>query len=143
MDPFKKTPFLLGVTLYGLLLLLVLMFLGIILVLMNVNQFSFLHENYSQQSAVYGSFTLVYLPFLFIIISIYTVLQLLRRKKHARVLFILLSLFLLAFLLWQNPIDGLNILFLILINIIILIHPSWFKKSGTDLVENGPENGIE
>lgn len=139
MKQFKKTPFLLGVTLYGLMVLLVLMLLGLVLVLINVNQFSFLHENYSLQSSNYGSITLVYLPLLFIVISIYTVIQLLRKRNHARYIFIFLSAILIGFLIWQKPIDTLNILFIILINVIILMHPSWFKIKPSELDENRSE----
>jgi len=128
METKKKIPFLLGVNLYGLLVLLVLMIIGLILVLLNVNQFTFLNENFSLQSSEYGSLTLVYLPFLFILFSIYSVIQMIRKKRHAHYLFIFLSAILLAFLIWQEPIDALNILFIFLINIIILIHPSWFKN---------------
>lgn len=147
MEKTKRIPFLLGVTLYGLLILLLIMISGLILVLINVNQFNFLNENYSLQSSVYGSLTLVYLPFLFILLSIYSVIQMIRRKTHARYLFIFLSLLLMAFLLWQNPMDGLNILFIILSNIILLLHPSWFKKevleSSLEIGQNGSKNEVE
>ena len=128
MEKTKRIPFLLGVTLYGLLILLIIMLLGLILVLVNLNQFNFLNENYSLQSSEYASLTLVYLPFLFILLSIYSVIQMIRRKWHARYLFIFLSILLMTFLLWQNSLDGLNLLFVLLINIILLIHPSWFRK---------------
>lgn len=128
MEKTKRIPFLLGVTLYGLLILLIIMLFGLILVLVNLSQFNFLHENYSLQSSEYASLTLVYLPLLFILLSIYSVIQMIRRKWHARYLFIFLSILLMAFLLWQNSLDGLNLLFVILINIILIIHPSWFRK---------------
>lgn len=147
MEKTRRIPFLLGVTLYGLLILLLIMISGLILVLINVNQFNFLNENYSLQNSEYGSLTLVYLPFLFILLSIYSVIQMIRRKRHARYLFIFLSMLLLVFLLWQNPMDGLNILFIILSNIILLLHPSWFKKevlkSSSEIGQNGSKNEEE
>lgn len=147
MEKTRRIPFLLGVTLYGLLILLLIMISGLILVLINVNHFNFLNENYSIQSSIYGSLTLVYLPFLFILLSIYSVIQMIRRKRHARYLFIFLSMLLMAFLLWQDPTDGLNILFIILSNIILLLHPSWFKKevlkSSPEIDQNGSKNEVE
>lgn len=129
MEEKKRIPFLLGVSLYGLLVLLILMIIGLILVLVNVNQFTFLNENFSVQNSEYGSLTLIYLPFLFILCSIYSVLQMIRRKRHAHYLFILLSVILIGVLFWQKPIDILNILFVFLINVIVFIHPSWFQQS--------------
>lgn len=147
MEKTRRIPFLLGVTLYGLLILLLIMISGLILVLINVNQFNFLNENYSLQNSEYGSLTLVYLPFLFILLSIYSVIQMIRRKRHARFLFIFLSMLLLLFLLWQTPMDGLNILFIILSNIILLLHPSWFKKevlkSSSEIGQNESKNEEE
>ena len=137
MEQKTKTPFLLGVTLYGLLILLVVLLLGIIMVLLNVQQFNFLNENYSLHSSEYGSITLVYLPLLFILLSIYSVIQILRRKHHALYVFMVLSILLLVLLLFQNPIDGLNIIFILLVNFILLLYGSWFKQK--DLSED-PKN---
>jgi len=137
MEQKKKIPFLLGVTLYGLLVLLVVLLLGIIMVLLNVQQFNFLNESYSLQSSEYGSITLVYLPLLFILLSIYSVIQILRRKHHALYIFMVLSILLLVLLLFQNPIDGLNIIFILLVNFILLLYGSWFKQK--DLSED-PKN---
>lgn len=140
-----KKPLLLSVVLYSLLVLQVILFLGIVILFFSLDNLDDIYSSFhlGERFNPYGSF--LYLLVFIILIILFSIIQMLRQKVYAVHLFQFLSVILLVSLLFTQPIEWLNILLIVFVNIVIVINYSWFKdKRSTDIdIEENEDKDLE
>lgn len=132
----KPKPLLLNISLYSLLVLHIVLLLALVLVMFKFNEldelYSFFHMN-AQQIPISW---FIYFPLLLITATLYSIIQMLRRKLHAVYLFYILSFIVFVLLIISSPTEWVNILMLVIVNYVISMYYSWFKKSNDIILEN-------
>lgn len=145
MKYLPKKPLLLSVVLYSLLVLQVILFLGIVILFFSLDNLDDIYSSFhlGERFNPYGSF--LYLLVFIILIILFSIIQMLRQKIYAVHLFQFLSVILLVSLLFTQPIEWLNILLIVFVNIVIVINYSWFKdKRSTNIdIEENEDKDLE
>ena len=145
MKYLPKKPLLLSVVLYSLLVLQVILFLGIVILFFSLDNLDDIYSSFhlGERFNPYGSF--LYLLVFIILIILFSIIQMLRQKVYAVHLFQFLSVILLVSLLFTQPIEWLNILLIVFVNIVIVINYSWFKdKRSTNIdIEENEDKDLE
>lgn len=132
----EKRPYLLGITIYSVLVLQFILLMATVLIfLWEKNMESVQAFIYSSEIIGGVKWHLIFGLF-FNIIFIYSNIQMLRRKVHGMYLAFSFSLLLILFLLLSNPIDFFNIFIILLINYIYYMYRSWFQGSKAEDTEN-------
>ncbi len=132
----KPKPYLLNITLYSLLV--------VFLIMLVVN--TYFISNKSEMDSLYSFFYFdnykifakgaIYISFFLLLLSIYSIIQMHRRKIHGVYIFFLSSLIVIIYLIFSEPIEFVNIFMLITINYILFMHRSWFKSIDIHLADN-------
>jgi len=128
-------PFLLNITLYSLLVFLTILFTANIFFISDFIELDTLYAFFYHDLAQFPFKSLVYFSLLTIIIAIYSVIQILRKKKHGLYLFYFASIIVLLYLLLSKPIDKLNIFIIIALDYILFMFRSWFHVTNTQSVD--------
>ena len=122
-------PFLLGITLYSVLILQMVLLSAITVLVFLKSEMeelqSFIHTDISNMQ----SHSFLYFITFLLIVSIYSVIQMLRRKKHGIYVFSIFSVIISIIILLGKPIEFLNIFMLGIMNYIFYMYHSWFNKN--------------
>jgi uncharacterized membrane protein YhaH (DUF805 family) len=136
----KQKPYLLNISIWGTLIIQFLMIIAILLLLFNLGSYNELQSFFVTDHSFVSSNNFLHLSIVFLLIYAYSSIQILRRKIHGAYLFFVLSLIFILLLLYNSPIEWVNILMLMLINYIVLINKSWLKASKVDTDTDSDDN---
>jgi len=136
----KQKPYLLNISIWGTLIIQFLMIIAILLLLFNLGSYNELQSFFGTDHSFVLSNNFLHLSIVFLLIYAYSSIQILRRKIHGAYLFLVLSLIFILLLLYNSPIEWVNILMLMLINYIVLINKSWLKASKVDTDTDSDDN---
>lgn len=132
----KPKPFLLSVCLYSLLVIQLLLFVFLFLVIFKFDQLAQLRDAFGSKTNIIPITWWVYIPVSISLLNGYSVIQMLRQKIHAVLIFHTLSVLLILYLVLNPPYEWANIIFVVFINYLIGMHYSWFKKETLPLEES-------
>ncbi len=123
----EQKPYLLNITLYSLLVVLSLLLIANSYLVYNIDKIETLYAFFHIDSYQIRSTGAVYISLSLILIAIYSVIQMLRRKIHGIYLFFFISLIVTVYLIQNEPFELVNIFILIIINYVLFMYRSWFK----------------
>ena len=125
----KSRPFFLSILLYSLLIVLLFILAANIFFSFSLGEMDDLYAFFHTSSSEIPIKNSVYASHLFIIVAIFSVVQMLRNKIYGLYVFSLVSILIIAFLLMNEPLDLVNILVLIIINIFLFAYKTSLKPT--------------
>jgi len=120
-------PFLLSLTLYSLLVLQVVFLLGLVVLLFKYQQLDDLYHSYHTNDLVNPFGWFLYVIIFILLAKLYAIVQMLRQKICGAYIFHFFSLILLVYLFIASPIEWVNVVLVVLLNVIMIIYYPWFK----------------
>ncbi len=129
LEQAQKMPFLLSIVLYSVAIVCVLCILILtVIVASHLTQFKALSSFF--QSNIFASEIdwYVYISLTFFSLSLFSIIQMIRKKRYGFILFLILGISLIVFILFQQPIDKANLILGGSIVLMVLLHSKWFFK---------------
>ena len=123
----KPIPFFLNITLYSLMVIQIIFLFVYVLVVSRLDEMLQLQSYFQGEKSglIWGPG--IYVSIIYILGTIFSLIQMLRQKLYAAYIFHALSLFLMSFFVFNSPIEWLSIATIIVVNMVISLHYSWFK----------------
>ncbi len=139
LEQAQKMPFFLSVVLYSVAIVCVLSIVVLVVtVASHLTQFKALSSFFQSNMFASRIDWYVYISLTFFSLSLFSVIQMIRKKKHGFILFLVLGFSLIGFILFQQPIDKANLILGGSIVLMVLLHSKWFFKKHVKKGEDNP-----
>jgi len=125
---------------YSVLVVLILLLFALGFIFFSIDAMKELHAFFFGVSAKAFEGTALYLALALILIAIYALIQMLRRKRHGLYLFFVLSVLVVFFILQTQPVDLINIIMISVVNFVFYINRGWFKELENDAHQEEAES---
>jgi hypothetical protein len=113
---------------YSVLAVLILLLFALGFIFFSIDAMKELYAFFFGKSAEAFDGTTLSLALVLILMAIYALIQMLRRKRHGMYLFFALSVLVVFFIFQTSPLDLINMIMIFVVNFVFYINRGWFKE---------------